>query len=576
MQKGNRLGIDVLDQLSREELIEYALNADKKLETLSYSIDAQKYELQESTTLLNQYRQAVDSSSMLLIFNTKGHIIYVNRAFCNAMGYKINELINKKYTSLIKTNTKESKRGLFDTLRDKSTYSGTLQTYSKDGVKKMFSITIIPFLDIDKNIKKYIAVCHDVTEYYEQKRVIEKQFRDELTGFYNRQKLLEDIDRSDDYISLAIINISVFREFNDLYGHEFGDKILIAVANQIRSILTSNDIVIYKLPADEYAVLYKCSDTRLFEEKMKDLSYRISKDSIDVESQELHLSVSIGIAHSKTNILSKADIALSDAKKFRQEVLVYDVAQEVEKKYENNIHWIRNLKDAIESDRIIAYYQPILNNQTGKIEKFESLVRMVDESGKIITPYFFLEVSKTSRFYNKLTQKMIEQSFERFRDSEYEFSINFSIEDIQNSDTVEYLFDKLESFSDPKRVIIEITESEGIHNYSQVAEFIKELHKYGSKVAIDDFGTGYSNFDRILKLNVDYIKIDGSLVSDINKNESLKIICETIVMFAKRLGIKIVAEFVSDEGIQNQILDMGIEYSQGYYIDKPRDNIDIK
>jgi EAL domain-containing protein (putative c-di-GMP-specific phosphodiesterase class I) len=308
---------------------------------------------------------------------------------------------------------------------------------------------------------------------------------------------------------------------------------------------------------------------------MKELSYKISKDSIEVESQELHLTLSIGIAHSKTNILSKADIALSDSKKFHQDVLVYDITQEVEKKYENNIHWIKNLKDAIESDRIVAYYQPILNNKTGKIDKYETLVRLIDDSGKVITPYFFLDVSKKSRFYNKLTQKVIEQSFDRFRDSGYEFSINLSIEDVQNSETIEFLFDKLANFPDPSRVIVEITESEGIHNYSQVAEFIKDLHKLGSKVAIDDFGTGYSNFDRILKLNVDYIKIDGSLVSDINKNESLKIICETIVMFAKRLGIKIVAEFVSDEGIQQQVVNMGIEYSQGYYIDAPQRDIAV-
>jgi diguanylate cyclase (GGDEF)-like protein/PAS domain S-box-containing protein len=564
-----------LEKLSKSELIELVKQSAHKLDELTYSIDVQQYQLRESISMLNQYRQAVDTSTMLVICNTKGQIIYVNKAFCNATEYKIDELLNKKFTLLLNENSKDSKKELFDSIKDKTVYKGVLNTVSKSDIKKRFNVTVMPFFDTDNSVKKYICVCFDITEYYEQKRLIQKQFKDELTNLFNRQKLIEDIDSSDDYISLAILNIDVFREFNDLYGHEFGDKILKAVGDKIRAILAKSSFTLYKLPADEYAILYSEADTTGFEEKMKELSYKISKDSIEVESQELHLTLSIGIAHSKTNILSKADIALSDSKKFHQDVLVYDITQEVEKKYENNIHWIKNLKDAIESDRIVAYYQPILNNKTGKIDKYETLVRLIDDSGKVITPYFFLDVSKKSRFYNKLTQKVIEQSFDRFRDSGYEFSINLSIEDVQNSETIEFLFDKLANFPDPSRVIVEITESEGIHNYSQVAEFIKDLHKLGSKVAIDDFGTGYSNFDRILKLNVDYIKIDGSLVSDINKNESLKIICETIVMFAKRLGIKIVAEFVSDEGIQQQVVNMGIEYSQGYYIDAPQRDIAV-
>jgi diguanylate cyclase (GGDEF)-like protein/PAS domain S-box-containing protein len=564
-----------LENLTKDELIDLAQTYSNKLNAQKHEIDIQQYELRESQNLLSQYRRSVDESTILLICNQDGIITYANKAFCTATGYSLDKILNKSYSTLIATECQDELYNMNLSIKHQDVYKGVLKLIT-DSYKLIYlNITVVPFLDTNGEIKKYASMCYDVTEYYEQKKIIKRQYTDELTALYNRQKLINDIESFDEFISLAIINIDDFREFNDLYGHQFGDMILKSVALRIDNILKDKDTTLYKLPSDEYAVLFNATDTQMFEEEMKDLSYKISKNPLIVDNQELHLSVSIGIAHSKDNLLSKADIALSDAKKYKQEVLVYDVASEVEKKYENNIHWIKKLKDAIESDKIVTYYQPIYNNQTNKVEKYESLVRLIDENGKIITPYFFLEVSKKSRFYNKLTQIVIEQSFKKFANTDCEFSINFSIEDIQNSDTVDFLLKKIERFPDPERVIVEITESEGIQNYSQVAEFIKELHTYGSKVAIDDFGTGYSNFDRILKLNVDYIKIDGSLISDINKNESLKIICETIVMFAKRLGIKIVAEFVSDEGIQKQIQSMGIEYSQGYFIDAPKKDIDI-
>jgi EAL domain-containing protein (putative c-di-GMP-specific phosphodiesterase class I) len=119
------------------------------------------------------------------------------------------------------------------------------------------------------------------------------------------------------------------------------------------------------------------------------------------------------------------------------------------------------------------------------------------------------------------------------------------------------------------RIVFEVLESEGIENYQEVAQFISKIKILGAKIAIDDFGTGYSNFEHILKLDVDYIKVDGSLIQEITDNKRHRIIVETIVDFAQKVGAKTIAEFVSDEAIYNTIKEIGVDYSQGYYTGKP-------
>ena len=165
---------------------------------------------------------------------------------------------------------------------------------------------------------------------------------------------------------------------------------------------------------------------------------------------------------------------------------------------------------------------------------------------------------------------MIKKSFEYFSDHTCEFSINLTMEDILNEEINSFLFSLLEKHHIGSRVVFEIVESESIQNYETVSEFIKKLKSYGSKIAIDDFGSGYSNFEYILKLNVDYLKIDGSLIKNIVSDTNAKIVVSTIVEFAKKLGIKTIAEFVENEAIFQVMQELEIDYSQGYYFQAPK------
>jgi EAL domain-containing protein (putative c-di-GMP-specific phosphodiesterase class I) len=194
---------------------------------------------------------------------------------------------------------------------------------------------------------------------------------------------------------------------------------------------------------------------------------------------------------------------------------------------------------------------------------------MIDEEGNIIPPLQFLPIAKKTKLYPRITKEVIHQACHLFSTRSEKFSVNVSIDDIRDPSTVQKIITTLTQTGTASQIIFEILESEGIENYQEVAQFIGIVKALGAKIAIDDFGTGYSNFEHILKLDVDYIKIDGSLIREITDNLRHRIIVETIVDFSKKIGAKTIAEFVSDEAIYTAIKEIGVDYSQGYYTGKP-------
>lgn len=256
--------------------------------------------------------------------------------------------------------------------------------------------------------------------------------------------------------------------------------------------------------------------------------------------------------------------------KKNKNVYVYDKNLEIEKIYEKNILQTFKLKKALENDRIVPYYQAIYNLKTDKIEKYEALVRSIDEDGVVISPFYFLDISKKSKQYLKLTKEVVKKSFDYFKDKDFEFSVNLTLEDIKNQNISSYIIEMLKVYNIASRVVFEIVESEGIDDFTQINNFIDNVRKLGCKIAIDDFGSGYFNFEYLIKLNADYIKIDGSLIKDILINKNNQEIVITIVDFAKRQGFKTIAEFVSSKEIFEKVKELGIDYAQGYYINEPK------
>lgn len=429
-------------------------------------------------------------------------------------------------------------------------------------------------MDNNGEIKQFIAIRHDITKVFEQEQLIKRQLTDQLTGLPNRLELMQDLEEGKAYSSLAIFNLDGFQELNKLYGYKVGDEILKSVADYFSEAF-SKEQKLYKLPSDEFAVLciMSCSKATC-KDMLLSLIDKLSSTLFKIGEHEIYLSFTAGVSYgSGMETLINADIALNQAKKRKVPFIFHDKNKHEEEDYAINQKMIKNLKYAIKHNLITLYFQPIFNNNTLKVEKYETLMRIVNEEGDIISPYSFMDIAKKVKIYPELTKIILQKAFAMFHDKDIKFTINLSIEDIRNKTTQTYIFDMLSSFKRPQNVIFEILESEEIEDYSKLKKFVKEIKKYGAHIAIDDFGSGYSNFMHLLELEASFIKIDGSIIKHILDDRNSQILTKTIVSMAKQLDIKVIAEFVSSKEIQDAVTLLDIEYSQGYFHGKPKPHL---
>ena len=392
---------------------------------------------------------------------------------------------------------------------------------------------------------------------------------DPLTGLFNRTKLMDDlaIARSP---CMAIFDIDGFTDINDFYGYEVGNFILKELGKNLTLLVEKNHNV-YRYGNDKFAILCEEETHKKFTRLVESILDHTDIYSYSINDFIIPLKLSSAVSFEpQTNIIHSVDILLKELKKQNLRMMVYDKSLGLEEQISNNIKWNKKIKDALIDDRIVNYFQPILNNHTMKIEKYESLVRLIEEDGEAISPYAFLEISKRSKQYLSITKKVIENTFETFANTAEQFSINLTMEDILHPDIIRLLTRKMSDKRYHSRVVYEIVESESLEKDDFVFQFIKNMKEFGCEIAIDDFGTGYSNFEYLVKLTPDYIKIDGSMIKDITFNPDNEEVVKTIIDFAKKRHLKTIAEFVSSPEIFEKVLALGIDYSQGYYIGKPQ------
>ncbi|WP_457745468.1 EAL domain-containing protein [Sulfurimonas sp.] len=433
-------------------------------------------------------------------------------------------------------------------------------------------IAIFYLLQKSKKLNSYL-------EYEVQARTRELKntlLVDRLTNLPNRIQLIEDIRIQKNYPSnhLALLNIDRFKDINDFYGHSIGDKLLIKVLHSIQEKTTDNRSIVYKLPSDEYA-LYSIRNISAseFREHIEDVIKIIESTEYSIDSYTMFVTLSCGIASNIDDILTKANMALQIAKGEKKGIVAYDTSIDISSMMDENIQGVKLLKDALEHDRITPYFQAIYNVKKSKVEKFECLARIVQEDGSVLSPYHFMEIAIKSKLYPQITKIMLAKSFEYFNDKEYEFSINLSISDISNYDVMSFILEKLKSYKNPQRVVFEILEDDEISNYQKLKEFIDTVKGFGCKIAIDDFGSGYSNFSHILELNVDFLKIDASLVKNVLSDEKSRKITQIIINLSKTLEVQTIAEFVEDEASKKLLEEMGADFIQGYHIAKPQPEV---
>jgi len=522
---------------------------------------------QESTKNQNmELSQTIVNNIKYPVFSlNKDRIIFSNKYFFELTNTKSIEELNKKFFETDNVFIQDSSKPFrVEDIKENS----RVYIKNKKGSKKLFSIQKIPLSHKDT----FLIILNDISyEIEHKKELIKLLYTDNLTKLPNRAKLIEDLQNQNLSVqAIALLNINSFKEVNDFFGHKVGDTILKNIAQLLaQQIKNKKNFTLYKFPADNYCITYNQDNKEEFIEFIKDALKQIDDTLFSFEHYEIDIKMRSGISFSdKNNKLITADIALENAKKsFKDFVIFYDELDAFQQ-YENNMLWTRKLKSAFINDNIEVFFQPLINNKTLKVEKYECLVRLIDE-GNVVTPFYFLDISKKSNQYTKLTRTVIAKSIQKFKDLDFDFSVNISYQDIEEPSFLDFIKENITKYNVASRIIFEILEDESIKNYQIVASFIEEVKKLGCKIAIDDFGSGYSNFGHLLKMKADYLKIDASIIKNIAKDENSYKITKTIIEFAKNLNLKTIAEFVENVEIFSIVKELGVDYSQGYFFSAP-------
>jgi len=537
-----------------------------------------KREALNSRTMLENYKNIIDITNIVSATDEKGVITSVNDKFCEISKYSRDELIGKSHNIVRHPETpKAAFAQMWKDIKEGKVWHGVLKNRAKDGSTYLVDSVIAPMYDEKGKRNGYLAIRHDLTDLFMKDELIKKQALDPLTNLGSRIKLMNDIQEAKNP-KLIILNIDDFSSVNETFGSSFGDELIIEVAKRLVTN-AAKGVMIYRLYADEFALLIDdISSSEDWDEFISTYIEFVSKESFVVQNQEIDLSFTAGIAVGKENIINRANIAYRYAKSHKETFYFYNerLKQEDDKR-EENLTWNTEIKRALSEGDILSYLQPIYSYGSSAIDKYETLVRLRKKDGSIISPYFFLDVAKRSKLYSSITKKMFENTILLSKKHpDKEFSVNLSILDISNKDTIHFIYENLQKFEAGKNIVFEITEQESL-DYRLIKEFAKKAkNEFDAKIAIDDFGSGYSNFEHLMEIELDYLKIDGSIIKKITTSKESIILIDAIISFSKNLNIKTIAEFVSSVEIFEKLKGMGIDYAQGYYIGEPSASVQKK
>ncbi len=429
-------------------------------------------------------------------------------------------------------------------------------------------------IDLKKQNRRYQEHLEDEVA----KRTAELEHRlhyDELTGLQNRISFFEHLNKPQLHV-LFLVDIDEFKTINELYGNAIGTQVLCEFANFLATMVIET-CRIYRLSGDEFAVLdhVEYIDPDKYEEYLNIFFNRLKDFRIEIENNSIALDVSIGISTAQEETFEKAEIALEYAKTHKKHYMMYSSQIDKRQEQSNALKTRDMIREAIHEHRIVPVYQPIVNKK-GQILKHETLMRIqVKETLELISPYFFLDVAIKTRLYAQLSAIIIFEALRILDTTQNTLSINFNYSDIKNKSFI----NEIDAFfilspDIGKRCVFEIVESENIESYDDVKNFIARFRRYGVKIAIDDFGTGFSNFEYILEIEPEYLKIDGSLIKNIDIDERSHTLTQAIVEFSHKLGITVIAEFVHSEKIYEMLKALNVDEYQGFYFSEPVQRIE--
>ncbi len=452
-----------------------------------------------------------------------------------------------------------------------------LRIFSTSGHRNGMPILMGSLLDIENE------------KDYQWKADLGKNY-DKLTKLINREAL---VDRLDFCINqerikgaLLYIDLDQFKYINDSYGHETGDMYLYEVAQHILAGVRDNyrkSAEVARLGGDEFGVVLR-EATREQAVTLADVLLKsLHRKEFVYEGRRLNpFSASIGIVlfpehgDKPSNLLAKADSAMYMAKeRGRNTVVLFEEAGSATAKMLEKVDWEARIRAALRENRFQLYFQPIVDLQTGLISHYETLLRMIGEDQSVIAPGAFIEVAERFGLIREIDQWVVENAIRTQGQSlqgaqPVSLTINLSGRHFGSDQILALIRKSTQQYAaNPNSIVFEVTETAAVDNFSAACQFIDALREHGYRFALDDFGSGFSVFNYIKNISLDYVKIDGSFIRNLHKDEKDQVIVKTIADMARGLGIKVVGEFVEHAETVDMLKKLGVPLGQGYFFAKP-------
>lgn len=407
-------------------------------------------------------------------------------------------------------------------------------------------------------------------------KALERQLMvDSFTELYNLRTLRK---HTNDMITpkLILVDIDDFRRINEYYSQKTIEMILMYMKNTLVSFCAKHsefNMKAYCTSSNQFGLLEEAPlDTERYEALASELVklFKGVRIKINNEFGYVEFSCTIGFSLEEYNIYETAITALRRAREAQKDYLCYFKILGENEIFKKQLEGSSFIKKALEEDMVVPFFQPIFDVNCD-IVKYECLVRIVNANGTVILPYMFLDISRRIKRYAEIEKILIKKSFDAIENTQHTISINLSSHDMTDGDVSKFIIEEITKRNNAHKIIFEILENENIEHIQRIENFIKHVKSMGVRIAIDDFGSGYSNFSYMLTLKPDYIKLDGSLIKNIHKDTNSFAIVSAIMVFAKKLGIGTIAEFVHSKEVFDTCVNLGVDEFQGFYLGEPKD-----
>lgn len=556
----------------------------------------------QSSCYDDSYRPLIDA---VIVLNSNKQFAYMNPSAEEMLGCKIRSVMGKPYEEVFlfmhfdarKSDVGKNKGRVMLNVIDSQAENACECSLAPIMKQSSISVSVksTPILNYDDSDKSsFLVVLRDITRQKADKSKMSLlENVDNLTGMRHPKSfeaavkyLIENSHKYNSRRVLVFFSIDQFQDINDSIGYSGSDNLIKAISGEINKHIRQGIDIVGRVTGGEFAVVFLDHSLPAAIRTIEHILKAVENCNFTSLGREYPTTMSAGfviVAQDTTSparAISEASVACSVARKRGGNILYAYKAENAEiKKLEGNLEWIMILKKAMQEDLFQMYAQPIhalaAKEYVKNFSHYELLIRLFDRKGNPISPFEFLSAAEYYSMMPAIDRWVVRNSLKQISKIPDQkplpvFAINLSGQSLNDPRFLEYVIDEVKSSNvDPKMLCFEITEQVALDDMSLVNQFVARLRLLGSQFSLDDFGTGMSSYSYLQSLDLDYLKIDGSFVKNMDSDDVSRMMVQSISQVGQSMGLKIIAEYVENEAILEILRDMGVDYGQGYHILKP-------